>query len=309
MRSLRLGEGTLGDPPAAGVRPVALSAAAVVGLGKIEWCPFAPSELPGEQGPDDARSAVFDAAPATEALEILGAPTARLTVISNRPRGQLAVRLCEVTPDGRSWLVAWGVLDLTRREGLDRFDLLEPGRPYVVEVPLVFTAHRLPAGSRLRLAVSAGLWPLVWPDADAGDLTLDVRACRLDLPVRAPPAVEAGMPIALAPPLPDDPAGGPVLRVEHGSDLVQVKETWPLSPGGSGPDIQLKMTPGEPSSCVWRAGQTAAFQWAQGAVHVEALVTITAPAGAFHVEEETIATLNGETVAHLRQVTDIPRLG
>jgi hypothetical protein len=305
-KALALGPGRLGDTAPSG-QTLQVSGRALAGLGKIEWCPFAPSELPAEQGPDDAASVIFDAPPATQPMEILGSPVARLRLAASGAHGQVAARLCEVTAEGRSWLVAWGVLDLTRREGLDRFDPLEPGRMYDVEVPLGFVAHRLRPGARWRLAVSAGLWPLVWPSPEPADLTLHLAGCRLDLPVRTAPGEEAAMPIPLAAPPPDDPAASPVFEVTRAPGAVTVAETWPAGPAGSGPDVRLAMTVGDAASCSWRAEQTSAYHWPQGVAGLKATVAVSASATAFHVEEETIATLDGAVVAHIRQVNDVPR--
>ena len=47
-------------------------------------------------------SLVFDSAPLEQDLEILGYPTAKLRVSADVPVAQCAVRLTEVTPDGKS---------------------------------------------------------------------------------------------------------------------------------------------------------------------------------------------------------------
>jgi hypothetical protein len=135
----------------------------VVGLAKVEWVPFAPTELPREQSADDAKSLVFDTAPLKRDLEMLGAPALHIRIAGDQEIAKLAVRLCEVGPDGRSWLVCYGLLNLTHRDGDGDPSPLEAGRTYDVAVPLNFTAHRFKAGSRIRIALSEGLWPLVWP--------------------------------------------------------------------------------------------------------------------------------------------------
>ena len=86
----------------------------VVGLDKVEWVPFAPTELPREQSRDDALSLIFDTAPLSESLEILGAPSFHVRLSADRPVAKIAIRLCEVTSGGQSWLVTYGLLNLTR---------------------------------------------------------------------------------------------------------------------------------------------------------------------------------------------------
>ena len=73
--------------------------------------------MPREQTPDDRKSLVFDTPPLDADMEILGHPVARIRVAANRPVAKLALRLCEVTPEGKSWLVTYGLLNLTHRDG------------------------------------------------------------------------------------------------------------------------------------------------------------------------------------------------
>jgi hypothetical protein len=98
-----------------------------------------------------------------------------------------------------------------------------------------------------------------------------------------------------------------VFEVTRARGAVTVAETWAASPAGSGPDVRLAMTVGDPASCSWRAEQTSAYRWAQGVAGLKATVAVSASPTAFHVEEETIATLDGAVVAHIRQVNDVPR--
>ena len=146
----------------------------IVGLEKPEWLPFPPAGLPREQTPDDQHSLLFDTAPLESDLEILGHPVAKIRVSANRPVAKLALRLCEVTSDGKSWLVTYGLLNLTHRDGDENPTPLTPGQTYDVRIDLSLIAHRFKRGSRIRLAclgklVAAGL-------AIAGSGHLDTHA-------------------------------------------------------------------------------------------------------------------------------------
>ncbi|MGC1486680.1 MAG: CocE/NonD family hydrolase C-terminal non-catalytic domain-containing protein, partial [Albidovulum sp.] len=59
---------------------------------------------------------------------------------------------------------------------------LVPGQEIEVDVALDHIAYRLPAGHRLRIAVSSNYWPMIWPAPEAATLTLTGGS--LDLPVR-----------------------------------------------------------------------------------------------------------------------------
>jgi putative CocE/NonD family hydrolase len=315
-RTFHFGGGALRDTPAP-AETVRLPGEALVGLGKVEWVPFAPTELPREQSPDDDRSRVFETAPLETELEILGAPTFRVRLAADRPVAHLAIRLTDVTPGGQSWLVTYGLLNLTHRDGHETPAPLEPGRSYDVAIPLNFTAHRFAPGHRIRAALSQSLWPLVWPAPRVGTLDLDLAATYLELPVRPRPDVEAAMPIALAPPPTPDPRGWPTMAITETGGEVRVAEAWPMATGvvadigetisGGGPNVILTMRAGDPSSCAWDAEQSSRFQRPGWDVAVRGTVSVRATATDFHVEERTLATLNGETVADVKHHTTIPR--
>ena len=149
-----------------------------VGAASGMWMPYMAygpaAELPGDQRIDDAGSLVFDSAPLAEPIEMLGIALATLEVAADRPRALVAVRLCDVAPDGASARVAWGM------QALDN----EPGERHRITVSMSATAHAFPAGHRIRLAVSTSYWPLVWPAPEAATLSLHTVASRLALPVR-----------------------------------------------------------------------------------------------------------------------------
>src|SRR4029453_14576737 len=81
------------------------------------WCAEGQAgELPGDHRPADALSLPFDFEPLTEPLEILGLPSVTLHLETDKPQALVAVRVCEVLPDGTSVLITRGVLNLAPRE-------------------------------------------------------------------------------------------------------------------------------------------------------------------------------------------------
>ncbi len=161
----------------------------IVGLAKPQWVYGRPTEF--EQTPDDRNSLLFDSAPLDRDLEILGYPIARVRVSADVPVAQIAVRLTEVTPEGKSWLVSYNVLNLTRRDSMERPSALKSGEFYDIELPLYMIAHRFKSGNRIRAAVSESLWPLVWPSPQIATLHVALGASHLVLPVRPIPEFEA----------------------------------------------------------------------------------------------------------------------
>jgi hypothetical protein len=166
------------------------------------WCPYGrPGDLPGDQRAEDGLSLCFTSPPLAERQEILGFPEVTLTLAVDRPLALVAVRLCDVRPDGASLLVTRGLLNLAHRESHEHPAPLEPGKRYTVTVRLNAIAHALPPGHRWRVAVSPDYWPHAWPSPEPVTLTLFTgAACRLALPVRAPrPAEDEALP-AFGPP-------------------------------------------------------------------------------------------------------------
>jgi putative CocE/NonD family hydrolase len=315
---LRLNGGGALSAAAAAETRVRYVADKMVGLTKAEWVPFARSELPGEQTPDDRLSLTFDTAPLDQALEILGNPRATIRVAADQPVAKLTVRLTEVTPDGRSWLVTWGLLNLTHRDSHTRPTPLEPGRAYDVDIPLSFIAHRFQRGSRIRLALSEGLWPLVWPSPRTPTLEISLGVSQVMLPVRAPPAVEAAFPIPISPGSPLGADGGPVVAIDRGADgTIAFDARWPASTGvvadigtrhaSSGPDAELTLRPGDPNSGVWRVTQSAGYQRNDWDCTIESLVELRSTEHDFILVEKLTARRDGKLVFEREHPSRIAR--
>ena len=155
------------------------------------WCPFGQAgDLASDQRIEDGLAACFITAPLTERQEILGFPTVTLTLSADKPNALVAVRLCDVAPDGASTLVSWGLLNLTHRESHEHPTPLTPGERYTVTVQLNAIGYALPVGHCWRVALSPTYWPHAWPSPEA--VTLTLFSGQLSLPVRAPrPAEDA----------------------------------------------------------------------------------------------------------------------
>ncbi|MBM3585945.1 MAG: CocE/NonD family hydrolase [Alphaproteobacteria bacterium] len=193
-RRFALNPGRLDDKPGP---EASLTVRSPQDLGTLagEWCPYGvvPDQAE-DQRADDARAVCFDSDPLPDRLECLGAPVARLTLAADKPVAMVAVRLCDVAPDGASTLVTYGVLNLTHRDSHEHPTPLESGRRYAVRVQLNDIGHAFKPGHRLRLAVSSTFWPLCWPSPDAATLDLIVGASALELPVRGPNPLDATLP-------------------------------------------------------------------------------------------------------------------
>ncbi|MDX6742306.1 CocE/NonD family hydrolase [Actinocorallia sp. A-T 12471] len=184
---------------------VAHSSPLTLGSTAGSWLPYGTlTDLPTDQRADDALSLTFDSRPLAEDTVIFGEPALDLVVSSDKPVATVIARLCAVAPDGTSSLVSRGVLNLTHRDGHAEPAPLEPGREYRVRVPLGGVGERVPAGHRLRVAVSTQYWPWIWPAPELPTVTVRLaEGSRLLLPTTTPDPsddVAFGPPQTAAPP-------------------------------------------------------------------------------------------------------------
>jgi hypothetical protein len=151
----------------------------------------------------------------------------------------LAVRLCDVHPDGASLRVSYGILNLAHRDGSAAPTPLVPGGRYRVRIRLNDAGSVFPAGHRIRVALSTSYWPMVWPSRETATVT--VFGGTLDLPVRPPNAADALLPPLsepeTAPPEPTTVVRPGTLRIDRiglelgteGSFQCHIEEDDPLS--------------------------------------------------------------------------------
>ncbi|MEM9148020.1 MAG: CocE/NonD family hydrolase [Pseudomonadota bacterium] len=152
--------------------------------------------LPADQAEDDARSLSFETPPLGQDLIVYGDVSVALHIDCREPGGQIALRLCDVAPDGTAMRITYAVRNLALDEALEETSALPRGD---VRVPLHTTAYRVRAGHRLRLALSASLWPLVWPAAKACPVLITGGALTLPVLPKEP------QPLAVPLPSPDVP--------------------------------------------------------------------------------------------------------
>ena len=88
---------------------------------------------------------VFQSAPLDGELSILGAPTARLHILPNRPEVQVHAEVYDVSPEGEATLISRGHLGTRTAVA---------GQHRVAEVELATIHYTLAAGHRLRLVVA-----------------------------------------------------------------------------------------------------------------------------------------------------------
>ncbi len=114
---------------------------------------------PYDQNSLDARSDVrtFATAPLATDLSISGRVRVLLFVQADQPDLDIAIRLTDRYPDGRSMLINDGIRRLRFRNGYTKNDesFLSPSGVYAVEVQLPFVNYTWEAGHALKIYVSA----------------------------------------------------------------------------------------------------------------------------------------------------------
>ncbi|ALE05030.1 peptidase S15 [Arthrobacter sp. ERGS1:01] len=171
-----------------------------VGVDAGRWFPFGnDSDLPPDQRGEDGRSVVFDSAVRTDDLNMLGFPRLNLRVSATTPRANIMARLTDVAPDGSSTLITRGALNLAKRDGMDRADDVVPGTWMDVSLEMTSISWTIPAGHKLRVALSTTYWPWLWPHGERGAITLDPAGCDLHLGHLAPSAFTGPQPVFAEP--------------------------------------------------------------------------------------------------------------
>jgi len=113
-----------------------------------------------------------------------------MTVISDTPVAQIAVRLNDVHPNGKVSRITYGVLNLTHRDSAEFPKELPVGVPVSVSLNLDQIAYNLPKGHKLRLSISNAYWPLMWPAPEASKLLVTQGTVKIPLLKEGPIPVE-----------------------------------------------------------------------------------------------------------------------
>jgi predicted acyl esterase len=167
---------------------------------------------------DDRASLAFTFAPLPAEIELLGIPAVELEFVAPG-RTTLAVRLCQVRPDGGSRELAIGIWNAAAHPA----GTADGVRHATIELSAVGRA--IPAGDRLRVTVSGRHWA-AWPAPETGDLTVVEGARSLvSLPVRE--AEEAERPVVFGEPETGELLSGNVRQLS-GDSRTTIHQVLPV---------------------------------------------------------------------------------
>ena len=297
-----------------------------VGLAAPFWCTgFRPSGMPRDQRGDDAYSLTFTSAPLQDDVEIPGFPRVRLYISVSEAVAQVAVKLCDVAPDGSSLLVTRGILNLTHRDGHAQPAALTPGQVYRVTIELGSISHVFATGHRVRLSIAGADWPLAWPAPRPFSLTLYHDAehpTQLSLPVIPSRHPELLRPVFDPPEVPSPPArfegqagsfgvyrdmADGTTRLETSSAFRTYLEERNLTMSESNRKI-LSLQEGQPLSCQAVMTRQLGLERPGWKVGVDSSLTLRCTQTTFVVEIELVAQHDGELVFERKWQEEFPRL-
>ena len=278
---------------------------------------------PLDQRDDDARSITYDW-PIDEPADLVGSATVGMRVRSDREYGHLAVKLCDVFPDGTSALITRTMIDLTHvgcwpadpRGAVGAAPRpLRAGEWIDVELDLEATTWTLEPGHVLRLSIAGTDWPNAWPPP--GPVTLDVDAASVRLRL---PAVD-GLPTSTAEFVPgtgpaDDDADGVVWRIERdvlGRETRVVTRYGGTYEGWHGATVtddyrgELGVSTTDPGSAWARGTSSFEVRWPEVTVRTEARLSVRSDGDRFDVEI-TLDVFDGDDLLARREWTrSLPR--
>lgn len=135
---------------------------------------------PANQLPRENRSdvLVFDSAPLTAELAVVGAVSATVFVSSSAPDTDFFVTVSDFLPDGsKSMLVRYGMRRMRWRESeITKSAPMSTGKVYEANVDMGFTAYIFPKGHRIRVSVSSAADPYFNPTTNTGKNDMTTKA-------------------------------------------------------------------------------------------------------------------------------------
>jgi uncharacterized protein len=131
---------------------------------------------PFDQRPIERREdvVVYSTPPLEDPVEVTGDLRAEVWISTDVPDTDILVRVTDVYPDGRSMLVAEGILRARYHNHPDftDFQLLEPDTPVRLDIDLGPTSIVFNQGHRVRVSITSSSVPRFAPNPNTGDMFL-----------------------------------------------------------------------------------------------------------------------------------------
>ncbi len=271
--------------------------------------------MPLDQRLDAIYSLVYTTDPLDEDIEIIGVPRASLYLSSTAPITFLAVKLCDVAPDGTSALITKGYLNVTHRESHAVPAYIKPGEIYKLDIELMACAYRFNRGHRIRLSIASADFLNAWPTPDLGTNTVYCSAAfpssivlpivpQLDPGLPEPDLVVAAQPVVSLEEL-ESPTFSitydPIHETQTVSYEVAYRPRWINR-------ATLTVSARDPAQAVARGSSTCGYTYAGQEIEVQAECVTTSDHSAFHHIVQVEITVNGKRYWHNSWAVSVPRL-
>jgi hypothetical protein len=170
-----------------------------------------------------------------------------------------------------------------------------------VHIKLNDAGSVFPAGHRVRLALSTAYWPIIWPIPEKA--TLEIFEGRLDLPLRPPSALDAGLR-----PLPGPESAPPEkpVMIRRGDMRVERIDRLGLELGTKGKS-HFHVEENDPLSAVVELGRTLTMSRDAWHVDVETWMRLSCTRDAFRLQGSLSAREGASEVCHREWDRSIPR--
>ena len=246
-------------------------------------------------------------------MELTGHPRAILYCGSTASVAYLAVKLCDVAPDGSAALISKGGLNLTHREPESDPSPLQPGVIYEITVELQALSYVIAAGHRLRLMIDGADFQNAWPTPEPAWHTIHCGGrcpSRIVLPVAPQPEAETVRPTFQPSPYPIPPRetlARPEYVIERNlaAATTTVKYDMPVGPGFNRSDYTVSVK--NPARTVIRS--ECEYQSIQGgaAFVVHAHSVTSSDEQAFHHQLAVNISMNGQPFWRKQWMKSAPR--
>ena len=102
---------------------------------------------------------VFTSPALADDVDVAGDVRVEVWISSDHEDTDIAFRLTDVWPDGRSMLIRDGILRMSLRESFEEYRFLTPGEIYEAVIDTIPVAHSFLEGHRIRLVISSSNYP------------------------------------------------------------------------------------------------------------------------------------------------------
>jgi X-Pro dipeptidyl-peptidase len=134
--------------------------------------------------PDRQHGLVYETAPLPHDVRISGTPEARLLVQFGQYAANVSVAIADLRPDGSvARLVTEGWRDPQNRNSLSRTQIVHPGRPYELTVPMQANDYVFPAGDTIAFVLLQTDYDYTIRPPAGNTATLHTRSSSVVLPV------------------------------------------------------------------------------------------------------------------------------